>query len=77
MAIRNNEVTKITSLEKGILKAPKKIVNTAINIKNNKEKFLNIGNLDDLRDWGSAEEYVEAMWLINNAEYPDEKVCIS
>ena len=51
---------------------PKKIVNAAINIKNNKQKYLYLGNLDDQRDWGSAEEYVEAMWLVNNAHEPDE-----
>ncbi len=51
---------------------PKKIVNAAIDIKNNKQKYLYLGNLDDQRDWGSAEEYVEAMWLINNAHEPDE-----
>ena len=31
---------------------PKKIVDSAINIKNNKQEFLYIGNLNDQRDWG-------------------------
>ena len=47
----------------------KKIVDSAINIKNNKQEFLYIGNLNDQRDWGSAEEYIEAMWLINNLQF--------
>jgi GDPmannose 4,6-dehydratase len=33
-------------------------------IKHGIEKELHLGNLDAERDWGSAEDYVEAMWLM-------------
>ena len=38
-----------------------------------KEK-LYLGNLDSLRDWGYAKDYVECMWLILQAKEPDDYV---
>ena len=38
---------------------------------------LYLGNLDALRDWGHARDYVEAMWLILQQEYPDDFVIAS
>lgn len=39
------------------------------------EKVLYLGNLDSVRDWGYAPEYVEAMWLmLNNNIGPDDYV---
>ena len=35
---------------------------------------LYLGNLDAVRDWGYAKEYVEAMWLMLQAEDPDDYV---
>lgn len=35
---------------------------------------LYLGNLDALRDWGHARDYVEAMWLILQQEQPDDFV---
>lgn len=35
---------------------------------------LKIGNLEAKRDWGYAPEYVEAMWLMLQAENPDDYV---
>ncbi|HVE75752.1 MAG TPA: GDP-mannose 4,6-dehydratase [Actinomycetota bacterium] len=35
---------------------------------------LYLGNLDSLRDWGYAKEYVEAMWLMLQQEKPDDYV---
>lgn len=35
---------------------------------------LKIGNLEAKRDWGYAPEYVEAMWLMLQAEKPDDYV---
>ena len=42
----------------------KKIINTAIRIKNGDQVKLKLGNLDIIRDWGYAPKYVEAMWLL-------------
>ncbi len=33
-----------------------------------------LGNLDAKRDWGHAKDYVEAMWLILQQEYPEDFV---
>jgi GDPmannose 4,6-dehydratase len=33
-----------------------------------------LGNLDALRDWGHAKDYVEAMWLMLQQETPDDFV---
>jgi GDPmannose 4,6-dehydratase len=38
-----------------------------------KEK-LYLGNLDAIRDWGYAKEYVESMWLMLQQETPDDYV---
>lgn len=35
---------------------------------------LKIGNLDAVRDWGYAKEYVEAMWLMLQADQPRDYV---
>ncbi len=35
---------------------------------------LYLGNLDAVRDWGYAKEYVEAMWLMLQVEEPDDYV---
>ena len=35
---------------------------------------LYLGNLDSLRDWGYAKDYVECMWLMLQAEKPDDFV---
>lgn len=38
------------------------------------QKTLYIGNLDAMRDWGHAKDYVEAMYLILQQEMPDDYV---
>ena len=35
---------------------------------------LRLGNLDACRDWGHAEDYVRAMWLMVQQEVPDDYV---
>jgi GDPmannose 4,6-dehydratase len=35
------------------------------------QKTVELGNLDAIRDWGYAEEYVVGMWLILQAAEPD------
>ena len=38
------------------------------------QEKLYLGNLDSLRDWGYAKDYVECMWLILQQENPDDYV---
>jgi GDPmannose 4,6-dehydratase len=38
------------------------------------KSILSLGNLDSLRDWGYAEDYVEAMWLMLQRDSPEDFV---
>lgn len=38
------------------------------------QDHLELGNLDSLRDWGYAKDYVECMWLILQQEEPEDFV---
>ena len=49
-----------------------KIIQGLINIKNNKQKKLYLGNLYAKRDWGHAEDYVKAMWLMMQQKKPQD-----
>ena len=42
----------------------RKITRAVAAIKTGKQKKLYLGNLDAIRDWGYAKEYVESMWLM-------------
>lgn len=55
----------------------KKIIRTALAIKNNKENVLNLGNLSVQRDWGYAPKFVEAMWLMLQQEKFNEYLICS
>ncbi|MBF0265325.1 MAG: GDP-mannose 4,6-dehydratase [Gammaproteobacteria bacterium] len=50
----------------------KKIISTVVNIAQKKEKKLLLGNVDIIRDWGWAPEYVEAMWLMLQQNQADD-----
>ena len=52
----------------------RKITLAAARIKQGKQSKLYLGNLDSLRDWGYAKDYVECMWLILQAEKPEDFV---
>ena len=43
-------------------------------IKAGRQDYVYLGNLDALRDWGYAPEYVEGMWRILQADEPDDYV---
>ncbi len=52
----------------------RKITLAAANIAVGKQDKLYLGNLDALRDWGYAKDYVECMWLILQHDTPDDFV---
>ncbi|MBD3672293.1 MAG: GDP-mannose 4,6-dehydratase [Planctomycetaceae bacterium] len=52
----------------------RKITRAATRIKLGLQDKLYLGNLDAKRDWGHARDYVEAMWLMLQAEKPDDYV---
>lgn len=52
----------------------RKITRAVGRIKHGLQKKLYLGNLEAKRDWGFAGDYVEAMWLMLQAERPDDYV---
>lgn len=52
----------------------RKITLAAARIKQGRQEKLYLGNLDSLRDWGYAKDYVECMWLILQHETPEDFV---
>jgi GDPmannose 4,6-dehydratase len=52
----------------------RKIARAVAHIKRQLQDYLYLGNLDALRDWGYAKEYVEAMWLMLQQDAPDDFV---
>jgi GDPmannose 4,6-dehydratase len=52
----------------------RKISIAAANISLGKQRKLHLGNLDAIRDWGYAPEYVESMWRMLQEEHPDDFV---
>lgn len=52
----------------------RKITLAAARIAQGKQKKLCLGNLDSLRDWGYAKDYVECMWLILQNDKPEDFV---
>lgn len=52
----------------------RKVTDAAARIKLGRQKKLRLGNLDAMRDWGYAGDYVEAMWLMLQQDEPDDYV---
>lgn len=52
----------------------RKITRAAGRIAEGLQDHLELGNLDSLRDWGYAKDYVECMWLILQHDVPEDFV---
>ena len=52
----------------------RKITLAAGRIAEGLQDHLELGNMDSLRDWGYARDYVECMWLILQHDVPDDFV---
>jgi GDPmannose 4,6-dehydratase len=52
----------------------RKITLAVARIVQGKQRKLYLGNLESLRDWGHAKDYVECMWLILQHNKPDDFV---
>ena len=52
----------------------RKITRAVARIKLGLQEKLYLGNLNSLRDWGHARDYVEAQWLILQQDEPDDYV---
>jgi GDPmannose 4,6-dehydratase len=44
------------------------------NIINKKQEYIELGNLDSIRDWGHAKDYVYGMWLMLQQDKPSDYV---
>lgn len=51
-----------------------KIIRAACRIAKGSTEILNLGNIDVVRDWGWAPEYVKAMHLMTQQDQPDDYV---
>ena len=52
----------------------RKVVIGVNNIINKKQDLIELGNINSIRDWGHAKDYVYGMWLMLQAKYPDDYV---
>lgn len=52
----------------------KKIISSAVKIKQGLQKKLYLGNLDAKRDWGYAPDYVKAMWMMLQVPRADDYI---
>ena len=52
----------------------RKITRAVAKIATGSRDKLYLGNLDSIRDWGYAKEFVESMWLMLQQENPDDYV---
>ncbi|MFQ5702488.1 MAG: GDP-mannose 4,6-dehydratase [Gemmatimonadales bacterium] len=62
------------SPRRGLEFVTRKISDGVARIKLGMADDLKLGNLDALRDWGFAGDYVEAMWLMLQQDVPDDYV---
>ena len=62
------------SPRRGLEFVTKKVTNCVAKIKLGLTDSLYLGNMDAQRDWGYAEEYVEAMYLMLQQDSPDDYV---
>ena len=59
---------------RGLEFVTRKITDAVAKIKHGKLEVLELGNIDAKRDWGFAEEYVEGMYRMMQAEQPETYV---
>ena len=75
MFISNGILFNHESVRRGSNFVTTKVVKTAVEIKLGLAKELVLGNLNACRDWGHAKDYVVAMHLMLEQDYPDDYVC--
>jgi GDPmannose 4,6-dehydratase len=52
----------------------KKIISSAVKIKNKQLDSLKVGNTSIMRDWGYAPEYIKVMWKMLNVPKPNDYI---
>jgi len=74
MHVSNGILFNHESERRGETFVTRKITRAATRIKLGLQRELWLGNLDAKRDWGHAEDYVEAMWRMLQQDEPDDYV---
>jgi len=74
MFVSNGILFNHESPRRGETFVTRKITRALGRIKHGLQDKLFLGNLDAKRDWGYAGDYVEAMWLMLQADTPDDFV---
>lgn len=62
------------SPRRGVEFVTRKVTDAVARIKFGLQHELRLGNLDSLRDWGFAGDYVKAMWLMLQQDEPEDYV---
>lgn len=62
------------SPRRGLSFITRKITHAAARIKLGLDNHIKLGNLNAVRDWGSASDYVRAMWLMLQQDKPEDFV---
>lgn len=62
------------SPRRGLEFVTRKITDGVAKVHYNKSHKIKLGNLDAMRDWGHASDYVRAMWLMLQQNSPDDYV---
>ncbi len=74
MHVSNGILFNHESPRRGETFVTRKIAKAAARIKAGLQDRLVLGNIDARRDWGAAQDYVEAMWLMVQQETSDDYV---
>lgn len=75
MYVSNGILFNHESPRRGTNFVTNKVCKEAVRIYYGLTDKLELGNLESVRDWGHAKDYVEAMWMILQQENPDDFVC--
>jgi GDPmannose 4,6-dehydratase len=75
MKIWNGILFNHESPRRGTNFVTNKVVKAAVRISLGLQNELHLGNLDATRDWGHAKDYVKAMWMMLQADKPNDYVC--
>lgn len=62
------------SPRRGLEFVTRKVTNAVARIKLGKQDNIILGNLDPMRDWGFAGDYVRGMWMMLQQDEPDDYV---
>jgi GDPmannose 4,6-dehydratase len=74
MFVSNGILFNHESPRRGETFVTRKITRAVARIKAGLQEHVYLGNLDAARDWGYAPDFVEAMWLMVQADEPDDFV---